>query len=193
MRATSLASGVPSRKSSDWLCSAREALDTAGSGSTLSAFFCGNKCCTLNTLRPRQDGRYFADDIFECIFLNENFCTLIKISLKSVRKRQIDNNPVLGSDNGLAPNRRQAIIWTNDGVVWWRIYAFIGLNELDNWVIFQMWSHFLTMFTIDIIFMLEIIPVQWIFSSTVGTDGLMNSTWASVARVLSTHPYVSSC
>ena len=25
-----------------------------------------------NTLRPRQNGRHFADDIFKCIFLNEN-------------------------------------------------------------------------------------------------------------------------
>ena len=27
---------------------------------------------TINTLRPRQDGRHFPDDIFKCIFLNEN-------------------------------------------------------------------------------------------------------------------------
>ena len=26
----------------------------------------------FNTLRPRQNGRHFADDIFTCIFLNEN-------------------------------------------------------------------------------------------------------------------------
>ena len=26
-----------------------------------------------NTLRPRQNDRHFPDDIFECIFLNENF------------------------------------------------------------------------------------------------------------------------
>ena len=26
----------------------------------------------LNTLRPRQNGRQFPDDIFKCIFLNEN-------------------------------------------------------------------------------------------------------------------------
>ena len=30
----------------------------------------------INILRPRQDGRHFADDIFKCIFLNEmyEFC-----------------------------------------------------------------------------------------------------------------------
>ena len=28
------------------------------------------------------------------------------------------------------PNRQQAIIWTNDGPVYWQIYASLGLNEL---------------------------------------------------------------
>ena len=50
---------------------------------------------TSNTLRPRQDGRHFADDIFTCIFFNENSCILIRISLKYVRKGLIDNNPTL--------------------------------------------------------------------------------------------------
>ena len=49
----------------------------------------------LNTLRPRQDGRHFADDIFTCIFFNENCCILNKFSLKYVRKGPIDNNPAL--------------------------------------------------------------------------------------------------
>ena len=35
-----------------------------------------------------------------------------------------------GSDNSLEPNRRQANIWTNDGLGWWRIYAPLSLNEL---------------------------------------------------------------
>ena len=38
----------------------------------------------------------------------------------------------IGSDNGLAPNRRQAIIWTNDDPVQRHIYASLGLNELSN-------------------------------------------------------------
>ena len=49
----------------------------------------------VNTLRPRQDGRHFADDIFVCIFFNEKCCILIKCSLKYVRKGPIDNNPAL--------------------------------------------------------------------------------------------------
>ena len=36
----------------------------------------------VNTLRPRQDGHHFPDDIFKCIFLNENLYISIKISLK---------------------------------------------------------------------------------------------------------------
>ena len=35
-----------------------------------------------------------------------------------------------GSDNGLAPNRRQAIIWTNVGMLYWHIYVSLGLIEL---------------------------------------------------------------
>ena len=35
----------------------------------------------FNTLRPRQNGRYFAEDIFKCIFLNENAWISLKISL----------------------------------------------------------------------------------------------------------------
>ena len=48
-----------------------------------------------NTLGPSQHRRRFADDIFKCIFFNENCCILIEISLKYVRKVPIDNNPSL--------------------------------------------------------------------------------------------------
>ena len=49
----------------------------------------------INTLRLRQDGRHFADDIFTCILFNENCCILIKFSLKYVHKAPIDNNTAL--------------------------------------------------------------------------------------------------
>ena len=49
----------------------------------------------LNTLRPRQNGRHFADDSFKHIFLNENVRILIKISLKFVPKGPINNMPAL--------------------------------------------------------------------------------------------------
>ena len=49
----------------------------------------------LNSLRPRQNGRHFADDIFKCIFLNENVWIPIKIALKFVPKGPINNIPAL--------------------------------------------------------------------------------------------------
>ena len=49
----------------------------------------------LNTLRPRQNGRHFADAIFKCVFLNGNVWILIKISLKFVLQGLINNNPAL--------------------------------------------------------------------------------------------------
>ena len=52
-------------------------------------------CNIFNTLRPRQDGRHFADDTFNRIFLNDNVRISIKISLKFVPKGPINNNPSL--------------------------------------------------------------------------------------------------
>ena len=49
----------------------------------------------VNTLRPRQNGRHFADDVFKCIFLNGNLWIVIKISLKFVPKGPINNIPAL--------------------------------------------------------------------------------------------------
>ena len=45
----------------------------------------------INTLRPRQNGRHSAHDIFKCIILNENVWIPIKISLKFVPKSPINN------------------------------------------------------------------------------------------------------
>ena len=58
----------------------------------------------FNTLRPRQNGRHFADDIFKCIFLTENAWILIKIKLKFVSKGSI-NIPALA----------QIIAWRRPG------------------------------------------------------------------------------
>ena len=99
-------------------------------------------CCHMWPSRPksirlRHWGRgkmaaIFADDIFTCIFLNENICSSIKImSVKFVPKRPIDNIPVLG----------QIMAWRRPGdkplsepiLVYWRIYASLGLNDLLGW------------------------------------------------------------
>ena len=49
----------------------------------------------INSLRPRQNGRLFADDTFKCIFLNENIRISTKNSLKFVPKVLINNIPAL--------------------------------------------------------------------------------------------------
>ena len=52
---------------------------------------------------------------FKYIFLNDNFWTLDRISLKCVSQGLIDNIAALVQIICLAPDRRQAIIWINDG------------------------------------------------------------------------------
>ena len=47
----------------------------------------------INTLRPRQNGHHFPDNIFKCIFLNENIWFPINISLKFVPRDRIGNIP----------------------------------------------------------------------------------------------------
>ena len=46
----------------------------------------------------------------------------------------MDNNPAFGLDNGLVPNRRQAIIWTSTDPIHWSIYAALGGDELMHLV-----------------------------------------------------------
>ena len=49
----------------------------------------------LNKLRPRQNGRHFADDIFKCVFLLKNGSIPIKISPNFVPKCPFNNIPAL--------------------------------------------------------------------------------------------------
>ena len=49
----------------------------------------------INTLRPRQNGRLFADDTLKRIFLNENIRISITFSQKFVPKGPINNIPAL--------------------------------------------------------------------------------------------------
>ena len=81
---------------------------------------------TPYTLRPRQNGRHFADDIFKCIFLNENVSISIKISLMFVPKGPINNIPALV----------QIMAWRRPGdkplSEPMMVNLSLGLNEL-NW------------------------------------------------------------
>ena len=52
-------------------------------------------CACLTHLPLNKMDAILADDIFKCIFLNENVWISIKISLKFVPKGPIDNKPAL--------------------------------------------------------------------------------------------------
>ena len=67
---------------------------------------------------PRLNGRHRTDNIVKRIFFNKT-CVLIQISLKFVLNGLVNNKPALM----LIINRRHSIIWTNDGLVYWCIYA----------------------------------------------------------------------
>ena len=50
---------------------------------------------TLFSSPTGQNGHHFAEDIFNCIFMNEKVGILIKILLKFVPKGPVDNNQAL--------------------------------------------------------------------------------------------------
>ena len=70
-------------KISHWLCF---------NGITVMTWFAD---LGMNSSPPGQNGRHSTDDIFRCIFVNEKFCILVKISLKFATKGPIDNIPAL--------------------------------------------------------------------------------------------------
>ena len=83
----------------------------------------------INILWLRQNGRHFAD-MFKCIFSYEDCCILTETSLEFMPKGPVKAS--IGSDNGLAPNRRQAIIWTNADPIHRCIYVALGGDELTQ-------------------------------------------------------------
>ena len=90
----------------------------------------------LNTLRQRENGCHFPDNIFKCIFFNENVWISIKISLKFVPKGLINNIPALvqimaWGCQATSPCLNQ---WW---LVYWHIYASLGLNQLS--LFFILW------------------------------------------------------
>ena len=80
----------------------------------------------IKLLKPKQNGRNFADNICKCILFEIGL-----IWLKFVPKGTINNNAALFKC-GLVPNKHQAIIWTNVGLIYWHIYASFGLNNSIN-------------------------------------------------------------
>ena len=93
---------------------------------------CSLSCLTgvFNTLRPRQNGHHFPDDILKWIFVNENAWVSITMPLKFVPRGRINNIPALVQIMTSWPPGKTALIWTNDGLGYRCIYASLGVNEL---------------------------------------------------------------
>ena len=69
---------------------------------------------------------------------------MMESSLKFVPKDPVDNNPNIGINNVLMPNRRQAIIWTNADSNHWRIHAAQWGDELNQFRPFHYLFNFTT-------------------------------------------------
>ena len=89
----------------------------------------------VNTLRPRQNGRHFADDIFKCIFLNENVWIglIFNWSLFLWFELTIFQHWYrwwLGAEQATTHYLNQ---WW---LFYWCIYASLGLNKLTwrSWI-----------------------------------------------------------
>ena len=87
----------------------------------------------LNTLRPKHNGHHIADDI-SFFFLAENVQISIKISLKFVPNDPINNIPALFQIMACrlvgAKPLSETMLEYQWWLVYWRIYASLGLNEL---------------------------------------------------------------
>ena len=82
------------------------------------------------------------DANFKCIFLNGNDKIPIRISPRFVPKCPISNKASIGSGNGLASNRRQAITRTNAcPVTDAYIRYFTETEMLSFWWNFHHWLH----------------------------------------------------
>ena len=78
---------------------------------------------TISTLRLRQNGRHFPDDIFECIFFNEILSVSITSSLKFVPKGPVISVSALVQIMawhcpGNKPLSEPMIVWFTQPLTW---------------------------------------------------------------------------
>ena len=95
------------------------------------------KCATLysnihmyfNSSAPYKMAGILADVTFNCIFKMKLMEFRFKMHWNLFPGVQLTISQHC-SGNGLAPNRRQAITWTNAEPAHWRVYAALGEDEL---------------------------------------------------------------
>ena len=80
----------------------------------------------INTLRPINIKRHFAEEVSWIKRVGFWFNIIVICS-----HCPSSQDTLIGSAYNLASNRRQAImIWMNCGLVYWRVYTPLGLDEL---------------------------------------------------------------
>ena len=104
----------------------------------------------FNTTRPRQNGHHFVDDTFSFIFLYENcrifYSILTELSSQGSNQQYSSNS----ADKSLVSNRRQAVIWTNHGLVYCPIHASLGSDEYIYPLFFKLfipWWNYVTVYS----------------------------------------------
>ena len=136
----------------------------------------------LNTLRPRQNGRHFPDDIFKCIFLNENVWIFIKISL-FFPKGRINNIPALvqimawclRGDKPLSEPMMVSLPmhtcvtlpqWVNADIMWDKVlwtntgYPMKYMYSFDAFILFWLYYH-LVVILITFFYILRVYFCHW--------------------------------
>ena len=85
----------------------------------------GAQHCDINRkVKVAKSRKIYSIYTFKCIFLNENYDNLIQISLKYYPMYAINNKPAM--------NRRQATIYTNGGLDYWRMYASLAFDDFKR-------------------------------------------------------------
>ena len=106
-----------------------------------SMMACGiTRCQGFNTLRLRQNGRHFPDNIFKCICLNETVWISIKISLEFVPKSPINYSPALVQimawhRPGDKPLSGPFLVCFTDAFIYVTLPQWINRLEIDSWTI----------------------------------------------------------
>ena len=100
--------------------------------SHVSLSYCHQYTELLNSSHPGQNVNHFADHISKCIFLNDMTCFSIGNFTEVCSYRSSWQYVSIRSGNGLVPNRRQAITWTNNDLVRRHIYAALGGDKLNE-------------------------------------------------------------
>ena len=96
----------------------------------LNSYTCIAERC-ISLIEVETKWLRFCRRYFQCHFLEWKLLYFFSLNFTEIcYQRPNWQYTSIGSDDGLAPIKRQNILWTNDGLVYCRIYVSFGLEEL---------------------------------------------------------------